>query len=107
MYSFFVKKSDFESCQQQSNVVRTERRDRLMLQLLIICFHPSVPDSNSQELLLKISLESFFTTAGLAQSVARLIDCKTVCFFAYSNTRGQSNKMSGTRLKTVSRLTRP
>ena len=31
-----------------------------MLQLLIICFHPSVPDSNSQELSLKISLESFF-----------------------------------------------
>ena len=78
-----------------------------MLQLLIICFHPSVPDSNSKELLLKIYFESFFTAAGLAQSVASLIDCKTVRIFAYSNTREQSNKMSGTWLKTVSRLTRP
>ena len=30
------------------------------------------------------------------------IDCKTVRIFAYSNTREQSNKRSGTRLKTES-----
>ena len=31
-----------------------------------------------------------------------LIDCKTVRIFAYSSTRGQSNKRCGTRLKTES-----
>ena len=30
------------------------------------------------------------------------VDCKTVRIFAYSNTREQSNKKSGTRLKTES-----
>ena len=30
------------------------------------------------------------------------LDCKTVRIFAYSNTREQSNKRSGTRLKTES-----
>ena len=30
------------------------------------------------------------------------VDCKTVLIFAYSNTREQSNKRSGTRLKTES-----
>ena len=33
----------------------------------------------------------------------RLIDCKTVRIFAYSSTREQSNKRSGTRLKTESK----
>ena len=28
------------------------------------------------------------------------LDCKTVCIFAYSSMREQSNKRSGTRLKT-------
>ena len=46
-----------------------------------------------------------------------LLDCKTVSIFAYSSTREQSNKWSGTKLKTESengerrfffcRLTRP
>ena len=31
-----------------------------------------------------------------------LVDCKTVRIFAYSSTREQSNKRSGTRLKTES-----
>ena len=30
------------------------------------------------------------------------LDCKTVCIFAYSSMREQSNKRSGTRLKTES-----
>ena len=30
------------------------------------------------------------------------VDCKTVCIFAYSSTREQSNKRSGTKLKTES-----
>ena len=30
------------------------------------------------------------------------LDCKTVCIFAYSSTREQSNKRSGTKLKTES-----
>ena len=32
------------------------------------------------------------------------LDCKTVRIFAYSNTREQSNKRSGTRLKTESEI---
>ena len=36
------------------------------------------------------------------ESVKSKIDCKTVCIFAYSSTREQSNKRSGTRLKTES-----
>ena len=35
--------------------------------------------------------------------VAEMLDCKTVRIFAYSGTREQSNKRSGTRLKTESR----
>ena len=31
-----------------------------------------------------------------------LLDCKTVSIFAYSSTREQSNKRSGTKLKTES-----
>ena len=57
-----------------------------MLQLLIICFHPSVLDSNSKELLLKIYFESFFTAAGLAQSVAldRLQNSPYFCVFKHA-----------------------
>ena len=50
-------------------------------------------------------------------NVNDLLDCKTVSIFAYSSTREQSNKRSGTKLKTESengerrfffcRLTRP
>ena len=32
------------------------------------------------------------------------LDCKTICIFAYSSTHEQSNKRSGTRLKTEMRL---
>ena len=38
----------------------------------------------------------------LAKKVKKKIDCKTVCIFAYSSTRKQSNRKSGTRLKTES-----
>ena len=34
------------------------------------------------------------------ESAKSKIDCKTVCIFAYSSMREQSNKRSGTRLKT-------
>ena len=36
-------------------------------------------------------------------AVSRSIDCKTVRIFAYSSTREQSNKRSGTRVKTESK----
>ena len=36
-------------------------------------------------------------------SVKLILDCKTVRIFAYSSTREQSNKRSGTRLKTESK----
>ena len=36
------------------------------------------------------------------KTAERWVDCKTVRFFAYSSTGEQSNKRSGTRLKTVS-----
>ena len=37
-------------------------------------------------------------------AIAAWLDCKTVRIFAYSGTREQSNKRSGTRLKTERRL---
>ena len=36
------------------------------------------------------------------QRYYQLVDCKTVRIFAYSSTREQSNKRSGTRVKTES-----
>ena len=42
-----------------------------------------------------------YSCTGPCFSVANL-DCKTVLIFAYSSTRGQSNKRSGTRLKKAS-----
>ena len=37
----------------------------------------------------------------------KLVDCKAVRIFAYSSTREQSNKRSGTRLKNEARELRP
>ena len=39
---------------------------------------------------------------GLLFALHSYLDCKTVRIFAYSSTREQSNKRSGTRLKTES-----
>ena len=40
------------------------------------------------------------------QDAKNYVDCKTVRIFAYSSKREQSNKRSGTRLKTESTLGR-
>ena len=48
----------------------------------------------------KTSLKKWIRTA--SNFIALILDCKTVRIFAYSNTREQSNKRSGMRLKTES-----
>ena len=45
------------------------------------------------------------TGSNLRRASQRFLDCKTVRIFAYSSTREQSNKRSGTRLKTESENT--
>ena len=46
--------------------------------------------------------ESTWHISAKSLDVHQQIDCKTVRIFAYSSSREQSNKMSGTRLKTES-----
>ena len=43
-----------------------------------------------------------FFRLSVYERVAISLDCKTIRIFAYSSTREQSNKRSGTRLKTES-----
>ena len=48
-----------------------------------------------------LPIQAFFSE-GNFMYVLQYLDCKTVRIFAYSSTREQSNKRSGTRLKTES-----
>ena len=48
----------------------------------------------------KLDLEEYM--AFYHPGVSKRVDCKTVCIFACSSTREQSNRMSGERLKTES-----
>ena len=54
---------------------------------------------NVSGLCLSLIRETFFERTN---KLAAKLDCKTGLIFAYSSTREQSNKRSGTRLKTES-----
>ena len=51
-------------------------------------------------IVLKLKIKKKFQWGNAAAAIE--LDCKTVCIFAYSSTREQSNERSGTRLKTES-----
>ena len=51
-------------------------------------------------IVLKLKIKKKFQWGNAAAAIE--LHCKTVCIFAYSSTCKQSNKRSGTRLKTES-----